>query len=65
MAGQSYANHVHRPRAWLVTTVLAVVGLVLTIWLATKRLSFETVTLIILAATLVMVVWIVRLFAIH
>lgn len=65
MAEQTYANHAHRPRLWWCAWLGAVASLALSVYLAIRRPSLETTTLMILAVTVVLAVTLMRTFALR
>lgn len=65
MNGQNYANHVHRPRAWLITALASVVALVFLVWSALRGSSMQAWTLVLLGLIVVMTILLVRQFALR
>jgi hypothetical protein len=65
MNGQTYANHRHRPTLWMVTVLLAVVGLVLVVMLMVLRPAIVTLAPVLLALALILTVWMVRQYALR
>jgi uncharacterized protein DUF6526 len=65
MNGQNYANHVHRPTAWLVTCLLSVVALVFLAWTAFGARSLQAWAMVILALTVVIAIVLIRSFALR
>jgi hypothetical protein len=63
MAAQSYANHAHRPLFWQITWLGAVVALVMSIVVTIGQWSTRNLTLLLLAATMVGAVTVMRMFA--
>ena len=65
MNGQTYANHRHRPTLWLVTALLASVGLVFVVMLMLLRPAIVTLAPVLLALALICTVWMVRQYALR
>ena len=65
MNGQTYANHRYRPTLWLVTALLAVIGLVLVVMLMFLRPAIVTLAPVLLALALALTVWMVRQYALR
>lgn len=65
MTGQTYANHRHQPRLWLVTVFLGVVALGLAVMLMLLRPAVVTLAPVLLALTVVLTVWMVRQYALR
>ena len=65
MNGQHYANHIHRPRAWLVTWLCSVVALVFLMWTALPARSLQAWAMVILALTVAMALVLTRNFALR
>ena len=62
---QSYANHVHRPRAWLVTWLIAALALVALIAHAYQEPTYVSFTLVVLACVVLSALSLLRLFALR
>jgi len=62
---QSYANHVHRPRAWAITWLVAVLVLVALIVHASQEPTYVAFTLVVLACVVLSTLSLVRLFALR
>ena len=62
---QSYANHVHRPRAWAITWLVAVLVLVALIVHASQEPTYVSFTLVVLACVVLSTLSLVRLFALR
>ena len=62
---QTYANHVHRPRAWVGTWAAATFALLLLVWNAFIAFSLVAVALVILAFAVVLAVTVMRMFALR
>ena len=65
MTGQTYANHRHQPRLWLVTVFLGVIALGLLVFLMLLRPAVVTVAPVLLALTVILTVWMVRQYALR
>ena len=65
MPEQSYANHAHRPTAWLVTSFLALAAALTLAWGVVEDVSLQTIALVVLAVAVVMTVMLVRQFALR
>jgi uncharacterized protein DUF6526 len=62
---QSYANHRYRPRLWLIAALSAVLGFVLIVLSVLRQRSVGTLALLLMAFSLVCVVWMVRQYAVR
>jgi len=62
---QTYANHVHRPTAWLVTWLGSVTALVLFAWSAYSEPSAISFGLVVLALVTASTISLVRVFALR
>ena len=62
---QSYTNHVHRPRAWLVTWLIALLALVVLIVHAYQEPRYVSFTLVVLAGVVLSALSLLRLFAVR
>jgi len=65
MTGQTYANHRHQPRLWLVTVFLGVIALGLAVLLMLLRPAVVTLAPVLLALTVILTVWMVRQYALR
>lgn len=65
MTGQTYANHRHQPRLWLVTVFLGVIALGLLVFLMLLRPAVVTLAPVLLALTVILTVWMVRQYALR
>ena len=65
MEAQTYANHRHRPRLWLIAALSAVIGFVLIAVATAQQPSGIRVGLVLTALTVVSVVWMVRQYALR
>jgi predicted lysophospholipase L1 biosynthesis ABC-type transport system permease subunit len=65
MPDQTYETHVHQPRVWSIGWLLAVVAFVLLLWVAIRDVSLLTVSLVMLAAAVVIGVTVTRTFALR
>ena len=64
-SGQTYANHVHRPTAWLVAWSAATFALLLLVWNAFVAFSLASAALVLMAVAVVLGVSVMRMFAIR
>ena len=62
---QSYANHVHQPRAWSVTWLIALLVLVVLIVHAYQEPTYVSFTLVVLAGVVLSALSLLRLFALR
>ena len=62
---QNYTNHVHRPRAWLVTWLIALLALVVLIVHAYQEPTYVSFTLVVLAGVVLSTLSLLRLFAVR
>lgn len=62
---QNYANHPYRATLWLVTAFLAAIAFVIMVLFVMRQLSVFTIGLLILATTVMLLVWVVRRFALR
>ena len=62
---QTYANHVHRPRAWSVTWLVALLVLVVLIVHAAREPTYVSFTLVVLAGVVLSALSLLRLFALR
>ena len=65
MDGQTYANHRYRPTLWLVTALLAVIGLILIVLFMLRQPAVVTVGLVFLSLSLVLTIFMVRRYALR
>ena len=65
MTGQTYANHRHQPRLWLVTVFLGVIALRMALFLFLLRPAIVTLAPALLALTVAMTVYMVRQYALR
>lgn len=65
MNGQTYANHRHRPTLWLIIALLAVIGLVMSVFLMLLRPAIVTLAPVLIALALILTVWMVRQYALR
>jgi hypothetical protein len=65
MNGQTYANHRYRPRLWLVTQLMAVIGFILILLFVLRQPSVVTVGLLFVATSLMLAVFMMRRFALR
>jgi len=64
-AGQTYANHVHQPRAWSLTWLAGAMALLLTAWELFRQPSLPSLVLFLIAGTVVATVTLLRVFALR
>ena len=57
---QSYANHVHRPKGWLITALLAVLGFVGMVLFVLRTPSVISVALLLMASAILGLVALIR-----
>lgn len=62
---QSYATHVHRPRAWTAAWLASVLAFVLLAWHAATAPSLASLALVLLAVAVVCGITLLRVFAIR
>ena len=62
---QSYANHVHQPRAWSVTWLIALLVLVVLLVHASREPTYVSFTLVVLAGVVLSALSLLRLFALR
>ena len=65
MEGQTYANHRYRPRLWLVTVLMSLIGLVLIVLFTLRQPSLGTLGLLLVAVSLLLAVFMVRQYALR
>lgn len=65
MTQQNYANHVHRPAAWLATWLGSVVALLALAWAAVQAPSATSIGLAVLALSVVSTIMLLRAFALR
>ena len=65
MQDQNYANHAHRPTAWMITWVVSFVVVVLSMWAAFRAPSLERFALVVLALVVCESVLLMRRFALR
>ena len=62
---QNYSNHVHRPVAWLITWLIALLAVVVLLVHAWQEPSYVSVTLAVLGGVVLMAVSLIRVFALR
>jgi hypothetical protein len=62
---QTYATHRHRPVMWNVTWLMAVIAAALLLWRALVEPSWQALALVLLAASVVLAVSLLRVFALR
>jgi hypothetical protein len=62
---QTYANHRHQPVTWNVTWLIAAIALLLLIWRAIAEPSWQALALVLLAASALLTVSLLRMFALR
>ena len=62
---QTYANHVHRPTAWLITWFVGLVVFVVLIFHAYQEPTYVSFTLVVLAGVVLTAVTLIRLYALR
>ena len=62
---QTYANHVHQPRAWSVTWLVAALAVLVLAWHAYRQPDYVSFALFALAGVVLSTVSLVRLFALR
>ncbi len=65
MTQQNYANHVHRPTAWLITWFGAVVALIILAWAALQAPSATSIGMALLALSVASAITLLRGFALR
>lgn len=65
MTGQTYANHRHRPKLWMVTVLIGVIALGLAVFLMLLRPAVVTLAPALLALTVILTVYMVRQYALR
>jgi hypothetical protein len=62
---QSYANHVYRATAWIVTSSVALIALLTLVFSAWQEPTYVSFALVALAGVVVFTLWLVRVFALR
>ena len=62
---QTYATHVYRATAWIVTSSVALIALVALVFSAWQEPSYVSFALVALAGVVVSALWLVRVFALR
>ena len=62
---QTYANHRYQPRTWNVTWLIAAIALLLLIWRAIAEPTWQAFALVLLAASVVLTISLLRVFALR
>jgi hypothetical protein len=62
---QTYANHVYRPRAWLITSLVAAVAFVVLVVHAYQEPTDASFALLALAGVVLSTLWLIRVFALR
>src|SRR5829696_1875196 len=62
---QTYANHVHQPRAWLLTCVIALVVLLVLLVHAYREPTYVSFALVVLAGVVLSALMLLRMFALR
>jgi hypothetical protein len=62
---QSYANHVYRPTAWLITYVVAAVAVLVLVVHAYQEPTYVSFALLALAGVVLSTLWLIRIFALR
>lgn len=65
MDAQNYANHRYRPLLWLIAALSAVVGFALMVLFVLRQPSLISAGLLLIAVSLICVVWMVRQYALR
>ena len=65
MAEQSYANHAHRPVAWQVAWVGALIASALFVWIVYRDRSLVSIGLLLLGVVTLLTITLLRLFALR
>ena len=62
---QTYANHTHRPLAWNVTWLIALVALLLLVWRGIVDSTWQALALVLLAVSVLLATSLLRVFALR
>ena len=62
---QTYANHVYRPRAWLITSLVAAVAFLVLVFRVYQEPTYVSFALLALAGVVLSAVWLIRVFALR
>ena len=62
---QNYANHVYRPRAWLITSVVAALAFLVLVFHVYQEPTYVSFALLTLAGVVLSAVWLIRVFALR
>ena len=62
---QTYANHVYRPRAWLITSLVAAVAFLVLVVHVYQEPTYVSFALLALAGAVLGTLWLVRMFALR
>ena len=62
---QTYANHVYRATAWIVTSSVALIALLTLVFSAWQEPTYVSFALVALAGVVVFTLWLVRVFALR